>query len=393
MSKTGKATIKVIGIGGSGCNAITHMASSEILGVQFISINTDAQALSNQVDSKKIQIGDSITKGLGAGANPEIGKLAAESDLDMILENVKDADMVFITCGMGGGTGTGAAPVIAKAIKDLGILTVAIVTKPFMIEGNKRMNHAENGLLALKEHVDSILVIPNEKLSQVFGGNTNLFQAFAKANEVLHNAVQGISDIITQEGFINVDFNDVKTVMNESGTAMMGMGISKPDSENKAEEAARLAISCPLLEDSGLSGAKGLIINVASDGNINLNDFTVIGEIVKEIADPEATIIMGTSIDNDLNGDFKVTIIATGLTSNTKSSLKNNSGIYGDLLNNLNSKKPVKSIKEIKDIEVENEVLEDTIIAEERIEPLKNQNKMINKLPAFLRNKINNEKD
>lgn len=393
MSKIGKATIKVIGIGGSGCNAITHMASSEILGVQFISINTDAQALSNQVDSKKIQIGDSITKGLGAGANPEIGRLAAESDLDMILENVKDADMVFITCGMGGGTGTGAAPVIAKAIKELGILTVAIVTKPFMIEGNKRMNHAENGLLALKEHVDSILVIPNEKLSQVFGGNTNLFQAFAKANEVLHNAVQGISDIITQEGFINVDFNDVKTVMNESGTAMMGMGISKPDSENKAEEAARLAINCPLLEDSGLSGAKGLIINVASDGNINLNDFTVIGEIVKEIADPEATIIMGTSIDNDLNGDFKVTIIATGLTSNTKSSLKNNSGIYGDLLNNLNSKKPVKSIKEIQEIEVENEVLEETIRAEERIEPVENQNKVINMLPAFLRNKITNEKN
>jgi cell division protein FtsZ len=393
MSKIGKATIKVIGIGGSGCNAITYMATNEILGVQFISINTDAQSLSNEVDSKKIQIGDSITKGLGAGANPEIGKLAAESDLEMILENVKDADMVFITCGMGGGTGTGAAPVIAKAIKDLGILTVAIVTKPFMIEGNKRMSNAENGLLALKEHVDSILVIPNDRLAQVFGGNTNLFQAFGKANEVLNNAVQGISDIITQEGFINVDFNDVKTVMKESGTAMMGMGISQPNTENKAEEAARLAISCPLLEDSGLNGAKGLIINVASDGNININDFTIIGEIVKEIADAEATIIMGTSIDTDLNGDFKVTIIATGLTSNAKCSLKSKTGIYGDLLNNLSAKKPIKSIKEMQDIEIEDEALEETIITEERRDTVKKENKITSLLPSFLQNKVGNKKE
>lgn len=385
MSKVGKAVIKVIGVGGSGCNAITHMASKEVLGVQFISINTDAQALSNAVDSQKIQIGDSITKGLGAGADPEIGKRAAESDIEMIKENVKDADMVFITCGMGGGTGTGAAPVIAKAVKELGILTVAVVTKPFGIEGNKRMKNAENGLLELKDHVDAILVIPNEKLSKVFGGKTNLFSAFEKANQVLHNAVQGISEIITQEGFINVDFNDVKTVMKESGTSMMGMGISSPDGENKAEEAARLAIECPLLEESDLSGAKGLIINVASDGNINLDDFTTIGEIVKEIADPDATIIMGTSMDNDLNGCIKVTIIATGLISNTKNTLKNCNGLYSDLLNNLRTKNITRPMKEINKIEIEEEEI---IPEKDDLNNNKKENKKESSIPSFLRNKI-----
>lgn len=389
MSNIGKAIIKVVGVGGSGCNAITHMASKEVLGVQFISINTDAQALSNDVDSEKIQIGDSITKGLGAGADPEIGRQAAESDIEMIIENVKDADMVFITCGMGGGTGTGAAPVIAKAVKELGILTVAVVTKPFGIEGNKRMRNAENGLLELKEHVDAILVIPNEKLSKVFGGKTNLFSAFEKANQVLHNAVQGISEIITQEGFINVDFNDVKTVMKESGTSMMGMGISSPDGENKAEEAARLAIECPLLEESDLSGAKGLIVNVASDGNINLDDFTVIGEIVKEIADPDATIIMGTSMDNDLNGCIKVTIIATGLISNEKTKLTNSNGLYSDLLNNLKTKKTIRPFQEINEIEIK----EDLIIPEkEEVITHKKENKIESLLPAFLKNKMIDKK-
>lgn len=398
MSGLGKAIIKVIGVGGSGCNAITHMASKEVLGVQFISINTDAQALSNDVDSHKIQIGDSITKGLGAGADPEIGRMAAESDIEMIIDNVKDADMVFITCGMGGGTGTGAAPVIAKAVKELGILTVAVVTKPFGIEGNKRMKNAESGLLELKDHVDAILVIPNEKLSKVFGGKTNLFSAFEKANQVLHNAVQGISEIITQEGFINVDFNDVKTVMKESGTSMMGMGISSHDGEEKAEEAARLAIECPLLEESNLSGAKGLIINVASDGNINLDDFTVIGEIVKEIADPDATIIMGTSMDNDLNGAIKVTIIATGLISNPKTNLTASSGLYSDLLNNLKTKKTVTQLKEIevkedttleKNINIEEE---EDISIQADIKVRTKENKIESLLPAFLKNKMIDKK-
>lgn len=393
MSKIGKAIIKVIGVGGSGCNAITYMASNEILGVQFISINTDAQALSNNVESKKIQIGDSITKGLGAGADPTVGKQAAESDIEMIKDNVKDADMVFITCGMGGGTGTGAAPVIAKAVKELGILTVAVVTKPFSIEGNKRMKNADNGLAELKEHVDAILVIPNEKLAKVFGGSTNLFQAFGKANEVLHNAVQGISEIITQEGFINVDFNDVKTVMKESGTAMMGMGISLPDSENKAEEAARAAINCPLLEESDLSGAKGLIVNVASSGNISIDEFTIIGEIVKEIADPDATIIIGTSMDNDLNGSIKVTIIATGLISNSKSSLKKDSSLYGDLLNNLKPKNQPKNQPRIEEVDLENDELIETIKAEEKIEENipKKENSILNLLPSYFRQKVKDD--
>lgn len=370
--KFGNAVIKVVGVGGSGCNAITHMATNEIEGVQFISINTDAQSLNSKVESTKIQIGDMITKGLGAGANPDIGRQAAEADLDLIIETVKGSDMVFITCGMGGGTGTGAAPVIAKAVKDLGILTVAVVTKPFSFEGNKRMDYADSGINELRQHVDALLVIPNEKLSAVFGGKTNLFDAFAKANEVLHNAVQGISEIITSEGIINVDFNDVKTVMLESGTAMMGMGISNQDNENKAEEAALKAIDCPLLEENALSGAKGLIINVSSDGNIDLDDFYMIGETIKRIADKNATIIMGTSIDTSLNGAIKVTIIATGLTA-TNTKLKAKEGqLFDKLINNISKHQANRKIEicteEKEDIKVDDKAIERQIIKEEREE-------------------------
>lgn len=342
--KNGNAVIKVLGVGGSGCNAITHMVTSEIEGVEFISINTDIQALSNNVNSTKIQLGDSITKGLGAGANPEIGKQAAEADIEIIKENIKSSDMVFIACGMGGGTGTGAAPIIAKASKDLGVLTIAVVTKPFEFEGNKRMNFAEEGIAELRNNVDAILVIPNEKLSQVFGEDMNLYDAFARANQVLHDAVQGISEIITNEGFINVDFNDVKTVMRESGTAMMGVGISASDSDNKAEEAARKAIDCPLLEDADLNGAKGLIVNIASDGNIKIGDFKLIGKIIQEITHKDATIITGTSIDQNLNGAIKVTIVATGLDTNPKTNLNRKESVYGKLTENLNMKNRNRSI-------------------------------------------------
>lgn len=370
--KFGNAVIKVVGVGGSGCNAITHMATNEIEGVQFISINTDAQSLNSKVESTKIQIGDMITKGLGAGANPDVGRQAAEADLDLIIETVKGSDMVFITCGMGGGTGTGAAPVIAKAVKDLGILTVAVVTKPFSFEGNKRMDYADSGIQELRQHVDALLVIPNEKLSAVFGGKTNLFDAFAKANEVLHNAVQGISEIITSEGIINVDFNDVKTVMLESGTAMMGMGISSQDNENKAEDAALKAIDCPLLEENALSGAKGLIINVSSDGNIDLDDFYMIGETIKRIADKNATIIMGTSIDTSLNGAIKVTIIATGLTAtNTKLKVKEGQ-LFDKLISNISKHQANRKIEicteEKEDIKVDDKAIERQIIKEEREE-------------------------
>lgn len=402
--KLGNAIIKVIGVGGSGCNAITHMATNEIEGVQFISINTDAQSLSATVESLKIQIGDTITKGLGAGANPEVGKQAAEADLELIIETVKGADMVFITCGMGGGTGTGAAPVIAKAIKDLGILTVGVVTKPFTFEGNKRMNHADNGIQELRQQVDALLVIPNEKLSQVFGSKTNLFDAFAKANEVLHNAVQGISEIITTEGFINVDFNDVKTVMKESGTAMMGMGVSAFDSEDKAESAAKKAIDCPLLEEADLSGAKGLIINVSSDGNIDLGDFSKIGETIKEIAHKDATIIMGTSIDQSLNGAIKVTIIATGLVSSQNTKLKAKEGqLFGKLIDTLGKQQASRKIEvcddEEVDIKVDNKALakqmdEDELgisATDNERPPQKQQRNSL--IPSFLRNNLDKNKD
>lgn len=402
--KSGNAIIKVIGVGGSGCNAITHMATNEIEGVQFISINTDSQSLSATVESLKIQIGDTITKGLGAGANPEVGKQAAEADLELIIETVKGADMVFITCGMGGGTGTGAAPVIAKAIKDLGILTVGVVTKPFTFEGNKRMNHADNGIQELRQQVDALLVIPNEKLSQVFGSKTNLFDAFAKANEVLHNAVQGISEIITTEGFINVDFNDVKTVMKESGTAMMGMGVSAFDSEDKAESAAKKAIDCPLLEEADLSGAKGLIINVSSDGNIDLGDFSKIGETIKEIAHKDATIIMGTSIDQSLNGAIKVTIIATGLVSAHNTKLKAKEGqLFGKLIDTLGKQQASRKIEvcddEEVDIKVDNKALakqmdEDElgISATDNERPVQKHQKP-SLIPAFLRNNLDKNKE
>lgn len=404
--KSGNAIIKVIGVGGSGCNAITHMATNEIEGVQFISINTDSQSLSSTVESLKIQIGDTITKGLGAGANPEVGKQAAEADLELIIENVKGADMVFITCGMGGGTGTGAAPVIAKAIKDLGILTVGVVTKPFTFEGNKRMNYADNGIQELRQQVDALLVIPNEKLSQVFGSKTNLFDAFGKANEVLHNAVQGISEIITTEGFINVDFNDVKTVMKESGTAMMGMGVSAFDSEDKAESAAKKAIDCPLLEEADLSGARGLIINVSSDGNIDLGDFSKIGETIKEIAHRDATIIMGTSIDQSLNGAIKVTIIATGLVSSHNTKLKAKEGqLFGKLIDTLGKQQASRKIEvcdeeeEVKtDIKVDNRALLKQMDEEEfGLSALDDERqaqnvKKKNLIPAFLRNNLDKNK-
>lgn len=402
--KSGNAIIKVIGVGGSGCNAITHMATNEIEGVQFISINTDSQSLSSTVESLKIQIGDTITKGLGAGANPEVGKQAAEADLELIIETVKGADMVFITCGMGGGTGTGAAPVIAKAIKDLGILTVGVVTKPFTFEGNKRMNHADNGIQELRQQVDALLVIPNEKLSQVFGSKTNLFDAFGKANEVLHNAVQGISEIITTEGFINVDFNDVKTVMKESGTAMMGMGVSAFDSEDKAESAAKKAIDCPLLEEADLSGAKGLIINVSSDGNIDLGDFSKIGETIKEIAHKDAIIIMGTSIDQSLNGAIKVTIIATGLVSAQNTKLKAKEGqLFGKLIDTLGKQQASRKIEvcddEEVDIKVDNKALakqmdEDELgisATDNERPPQKQQRSSL--IPSFLRNNLDKNKD
>ncbi len=305
------AVIKVVGVGGGGGNAVRHMLANHIEGVEFICANTDAQALKELSGKTVIQLGGNITKGLGAGANPEVGRQAALEDRERIAEALKGADMVFITAGMGGGTGTGGAPVVAEVARDLGILTVAVVTKPFPFEGGKRMKVAEAGLAELARNVDSLITIPNEKLLSVLGKNTTLLDAFSSANDVLLGAVQGIADLIMRPGMINVDFADVKTVMSEMGMAMMGSGISR--GENRAREAAEMAIRSPLLEDINLQGARGILINITSGPNLNLGEFSEIGAIVEEIAADSATVVVGTAIDPEMTDELKVTVVATGL--------------------------------------------------------------------------------
>jgi len=305
------AVIKVIGVGGGGGNAVRHMLNSDIEGVDFICANTDAQALADLDARQIIQLGGNITKGLGAGANPEIGRQAALEDRDRIAEAIKGADMVFITAGMGGGTGTGAAPVVAEVAREMGILTVAVVTKPFNFEGGKRMSLAESGLRELEESVDSLITIPNEKLLAVLGKKTSLLDAFAAANDVLLGAVQGIADLITRNGMINVDFADVKTVMSEMGMAMMGT--ARATGENRAREAAEAAIRSPLLEDVNLQGAKGFLVNITAGMDLNLGEFSEVGDIVREFASDAATVVVGTVIDPDMVDEIKVTVVATGL--------------------------------------------------------------------------------
>ncbi|MAL99897.1 cell division protein FtsZ [Hydrocarboniclastica marina] len=305
------AVIKVVGVGGGGGNAVRHMLNSDVEGVDFICANTDAQALTNLEAKSVIQLGGNITKGLGAGANPEIGRQSAMEDRDRIAESLKGADMVFITAGMGGGTGTGAAPIVAEVAREMGILTVAVVTKPFLFEGNKRMKVAEAGLAALHSTVDSLITIPNEKLLAVMGKNTSLLDAFAAANDVLLGAVQGIADLITRNGMINVDFADVKTVMSEMGMAMMGTATAT--GENRAREAAEAAIRSPLLEDINLQGARGILVNITAGMDLNLGEFTEVGNVVREFASDAATVVVGTVIDPEMEEKLKVTVVATGL--------------------------------------------------------------------------------
>lgn len=305
------AVIKVVGVGGGGGNAVRHMLASEVDGVDFICANTDAQALKELDARSVIQLGNNITKGLGAGANPEIGRQAAIEDRERIAESLKGADMVFITAGMGGGTGTGGAPVVAEVARDLGILTVAVVTKPFPFEGGKRMKIADAGLSELAEHVDSLITIPNEKLLSVLGKNTSLLDAFSAANDVLLGAVQGIADLIIRPGMINVDFADVKTVMSEMGMAMMGTGSAT--GENRAREAAEAAIRSPLLEDINLQGARGILVNITAGIDLNLGEFSEVGSIVEEFASETATVVVGTVIDPEMTDELKVTVVATGL--------------------------------------------------------------------------------
>ncbi|WP_295456068.1 cell division protein FtsZ [uncultured Thiodictyon sp.] len=305
------AVIKVIGVGGGGGNAVNHMVDSSIEGVDFICANTDAQALKGSRVRTILQLGSAITKGLGAGANPAVGKQAALEDRERIAEALSGADMVFITVGMGGGTGTGAAPVVAEVAKELGILTVAVVTKPFPFEGSKRRRIAEEGIAELAKHVDSLITIPNEKLLAVLGKDMTLLGAFKSANDILLNATRGIAELITRPGLINVDFADVKTVMSEMGVAMMGTGAAV--GPERAREAAEAAIRCPLLEDIDLAGAKGILVNITAGSSLTMGEFDEVGNTVRDFADDDATVVIGTVIDAELEDELRVTVVATGL--------------------------------------------------------------------------------
>lgn len=305
------AVIKVIGVGGGGGNAVEHMMSNQVEGVEFICANTDAQALKNMNAKTLLQLGGAVTKGLGAGANPNVGREAALEDRDRIREVLNGADMVFITAGMGGGTGTGGAPIVAEIAKEMGILTVAVVTKPFPFEGKKRMAIAQEGMKYLSENVDSLITIPNEKLLDVLGPRTSLLDAFKAANDVLLGAVQGIADLIIRPGMINVDFADVRTVMSEMGMAMMGTG--RATGENRAREAAEAAIRSPLLDDVNLQGARGILVNITASESLSLGEFSEVGDTVEEFASDNATVVVGTVIDPSLGDELRVTVVATGL--------------------------------------------------------------------------------
>jgi len=370
------AVIKVIGIGGGGGNAVNHMVEGDIDGVDFICANTDAQALQNSHARTTLQLGQGQTKGLGAGANPEVGRQAAVEDQERIRELIEGADMIFITAGMGGGTGTGAAPVVAEVAKSMGILTVAVVTKPFPFEGRKRQQIADNGIEALREHVDSLITIPNEKLLSVLGKEMSLLNAFKAANDVLLGAVQGIAELITRPGLMNVDFADVRTVMSEMGMAMMGTGVASGD--NRAREAAESAISSPLLEDINLQGAKGILVNITAGLDLSIGEFEEVGNTVKEFASDDAMVVVGTVIDPEIQGELRVTVVATGLME---------SGAQ------VAQEKPIKLVQKKNTGEVDYEVLDQpTVIRHNRkfaqekaAEPNKEMDLEYLDIPAFLR--------
>ncbi|MTI70762.1 MAG: cell division protein FtsZ [Firmicutes bacterium] len=315
------AHIKVVGVGGGGNNALNRMIEAEVKGVEFIAINTDKQALQTSRAECKIQVGDKLTKGLGAGANPQIGKKAAEESRNDIHEALKGADMVFITAGMGGGTGTGAAPIVAEVAKELGILTVGVVTKPFMFEGRRRMKHAHQGIEELKTRVDTLVTIPNDRLLQVVEKKTSIMDAFKIADDVLRQGIQGISDLIAVPGLVNLDFADVKTIMLDQGLAHMGIG--RANGENRASEAAKQAIHSPLLETS-IEGAKGVLLNITGGSNLGLFEVNEAADLIKQSVDSDANIIFGAVLDEDLKDDIKITVIATGFDSAKQKENKEN---------------------------------------------------------------------
>ena len=305
------ANIRVIGVGGGGGNAVKNMVESGIEGVEYMCANTDAQALQSTGVDSLLQLGNALTKGLGAGANPEVGREAALEDRETIKELVGETDMLFITAGMGGGTGTGAAPVVAEMARELGVLTVAVVTKPFPFEGPKRMKAAEAGIDELSKYVDSIITIPNEKLLSSLGKHITLIDAFKAANDVLLNAVQGISELITRSGLINVDFADVRTVMTGKGVSMMGTGVAR--GEDRATTAARAAISSPLLEDVSLKGAQGILVNITGGLDMGIHEFDEVGNIIREFASDDAVVVVGNVVDPEMSDEIRVTLVATGL--------------------------------------------------------------------------------
>ena len=355
MELTNDAVIKVIGVGGGGGNAVEHMVRERIEGVEFFAVNTDAQALRKTAVGQTIQIGNGITKGLGAGANPEVGRNAAEEDREALRNALDGADMVFIAAGMGGGTGTGAAPVVAEVAKELGILTVAVVTKPFNFEGKKRMAFAEQGITELSKHVDSLITIPNDKLLKVLGRGISLLDAFGAANDVLRGAVQGIAELITRPGLMNVDFADVRTVMSEMGYAMMGSGVAR--GEDRAEEAAEMAISSPLLEDIDLSGARGVLVNITAGFDLRLDEFETVGNTIRAFASDNATVVIGTSLDPEMNDELRGTVGATGigmdkrpeitLVTNKAVQTNNMEHRYAQMQNSMTSMDESKSVAQV----------------------------------------------
>lgn len=367
------AIIKVIGIGGGGSNAVEHMMREKIEGVQFFAVNTDAQALYKNIVEQKIQIGNNVTKGLGAGANPEIGRSSAEEDREKLRSMLEGADMVFIAAGMGGGTGTGAAPIVAELAKDLGILTVAVVTKPFSFEGKKRIGFAEQGISDLSKHVDSLIIIPNDKLLKVLNKGISLLDAFSAANNILKGAVQGIAELITCPGLVNVDFADVRTVMSEMGYAMMGSGIAY--GEGRAEVASEMAISSPLLEDIDLSGAKGVLINITASFDLRLDEFETVGNTIKSFASDNATVVIGTSLDQEINDGIRVTVVVTGL------------GIANNLNTQITKKNSIDLVDSNKYFEKNNNSFpQETLIKKVNVLN-KNDNQDYLDIPAFLRKK------
>lgn len=375
------AVIKVIGLGGGGGNTVQQMVEADIQGVDFICANTDVQALDKTQCKNIIRLGQNVTKGLGAGANPEVGRQAALEDRERIKEILTGTDMVFITAGMGGGTGTGAAPVVAQIAKEMNILTVAVVTKPFPFEGARRMKVADKGIEELEEHVDSLITIPNAKLLTHFDRETSLLNAFKASNDVLHGAVQGISELITCSGMVNVDFADVKTVMSEMGMAMMGTGIGRGD--DRAAVATELAVNSPLLEDIDMHGAKGILVNVTSGMDLSLGEFEDIGEMVKEYTSDNSTVVIGNVIDMDMDGEIRVTVVATGLNGSatkkvqlvTKSEEKISiSPSYQSTRVQVRSSSAVaQKIDEVEDVEIT--ASKDPMMSEDYLD-----------IPAFLRN-------